>query len=244
MNKVQPLGVPAKGAFFGVLGITLVVLTGTGIRFALQNRPAPIDVWWHGLMALHRNGFADAVAQFLNTFGGTLSMTLVTVAVVALLLVIRRWRQAITIGLAVALASGLSTVLKIVIARPRPLDGVVEVGSNSFPSGHTTTAAALTFAIALAFPRVWTWAIAGVWVASMALSRTYLLVHWTSDVLAAAVLGASVALLVAAILTTALGDRWPTRPESEGRVPPERTFCSATRRATAQRWPWRRRAAP
>jgi undecaprenyl-diphosphatase len=162
-------------------------------------------------MASQRNGVADWVAQFLNTFGGTLSMTLVTAAIVAMLLVAGKWRQAITIGLTVALASGICTVLKIVIARPRPLDGVVDVGLDSFPSGHTTTAAALTFAIALAFPQIWTWALAGVWVSSMALSRTYLLVHWSSDVLAAAVLGASVALLVAAILTAVFQDRSQSR---------------------------------
>ncbi len=211
MNKVQTPGVSPKGAFFGVLGITLVVLTGSLIRFAWQNRPTPIDVWWHDLMASQRNGVADWVAQFLNTFGGTLSMTLVTAAIVAMLLVAGKWRQAITIGLTVALASGICTVLKIVIARPRPLDGVVDVGLDSFPSGHTTTAAALTFAIALAFPQIWTWALAGVWVSSMALSRTYLLVHWSSDVLAAAVLGASVALLVAAILTAVFQDRSQSR---------------------------------
>lgn len=47
--------------------------------------------------------------------------------------------------------------------------------------------------------------------AGMALSRTYLLVHWSSDVLTAAVLGASVALLVAAILTAVFQDRSQSR---------------------------------
>ena len=56
-------------------------------------------------------------------------------------------------------------------------------------------------AIALAFPQVWSWVLAAVWVPLMAVSRTYLLVHWATDVLAAAVLGASVALIVAAVVT-------------------------------------------
>ena len=38
----------------------------------------------------------------------------------------------------------------------------------------------------------------------MALSRTYLPVHWSSDVVAGAVLGASVALLMSAVLGKAL----------------------------------------
>jgi len=202
-------GVPFSGGLVGVGGFVLVALTGLVIRLAGQNRPTMIDSWWHDLLAGRRSGLADAAALFLNISGGTPSTTLVTVAVVAVLLVLRRGRQAITIGLTVALASGVCTVLKILVARPRPLDGIVDVGSDSFPSGHTTTAAALTIAIALAFPQVWTWALAGAWVASMALSRTYLLVHWASDVLAAAILGASMALLVAAILTRVCGDNPP-----------------------------------
>lgn len=90
--RSHPGGVPAVVGFAGVLGITLVVLNGTLIRLAWQNRPTPIDVWWHDLMASYRNGVADAVAQFLNTFGGTLWMTLVTASIVAVLLVARKWR--------------------------------------------------------------------------------------------------------------------------------------------------------
>ena len=83
ITRSRPDGVPSVVGFAGVLGIAAVVLTGVTIRFAWQNRPTPIDVWWHDLMASHRNGVADAVAPFLNTFGGTLWMTLVTAAIVA-----------------------------------------------------------------------------------------------------------------------------------------------------------------
>ncbi len=135
-------GVPPIGAFIGALGMAAVVVSGVAMRSIWQGRPTPPDMWWHDLVAGHRIAPAEAAAQFLNTFGGTLSMTAVTTTIVVALLITRRWRESLTIGLTVALASGLSTVLKIVIARPRPPDGVVDVGSNSFPSGHTTTAAA------------------------------------------------------------------------------------------------------
>jgi undecaprenyl-diphosphatase len=75
-------------------------------------------------------------------------------------------------------------------------------------------------AIALAFPQVWSWVLASVWVPVMALSRTYLLVHWATDVLAAAVLRASVALIVAAIVTALF--RMFTEPKSPP-TPPLRT---------------------
>lgn len=202
MNSLnRPSGTPRVAAFFGVLGLTFVVLTGVFIRSMWQNQPLPIDSWWHDLLAAHRNALADASARFLNVVGGTWSMAAVTALLIAVLLLRRRWREALRIGATVAVASGACTALKLLIARPRPLDGIVDAGSDSFPSGHTTTAAALTVAIALAFPHVWSWALAAVWVPVMAVSRTYLLVHWATDVLAAAVLGASVALIVAAIVT-------------------------------------------
>jgi len=163
-------------------------------------------------MAAQRADAIDAVARLLNVVGGTTSMTLVTIATVAVFFIAKRWRVGITIGLSVAFASGLSTIIKLLIARPRPDDGIVAAATNSFPSGHATTAAAFAVALALAFRRVWVWVTAAVWVLLMAMSRTYLLVHWSTDVLAGAILGTSVALLVAAALTAALAGRTSVEP--------------------------------
>lgn len=163
-------------------------------------------------MLAQRSDAIDAVARLFNVVGGTTSMTAVTAAVMVICFIAKRWRAGITIGSTVALAVGLSTILKMLIDRPRPEDGIVAVATNSLPSGHATTAAAFAVALALAFPRVWVWATAAVWVVLMAVSRTYLLVHWSTDVLAGAVLGTSVALLVAAIVTAALAGRAPTEP--------------------------------
>jgi undecaprenyl-diphosphatase len=44
--------------------------------------------------------------------------------------------------------------------------------------------------------------LAAVWIPLMAVSRNYLLVHWLSDVIAGAILGASVAFVVAALVRT------------------------------------------
>lgn len=210
-------GVPPIGAFIGALGVAMVVASGVVLRYVWEGRSTALDVWWYELVAGHRIAPVEAAARFLNTFGGTLSITVVTTITVGVLLIFRRWRESLTVALTVALASGLSTVLKIVIARHRPPDGVLDVGSNSFPSGHTTTAVALAVAIALAFPHIWTWVLATAWAAIMALSRTYLLVHWPTDVLAGAILGAATALIVSAGVT-ALARHPPsvsTRPISE-----------------------------
>jgi len=194
---------PNAGAL-GALAIGLVALAGFAIRFLGQGLPTPLDAWWHDLLASSRGGFADVSAQILNVVGGMFWVSLITSALVAALLLAGRWRDAVTIGLTVALASTICSLVKVAIGRPRPLDGVVDISSHSFPSGHTTTAAAIAVAVAIAFPRVWSWALASAWILVMAASRTYLLVHWLTDVVAAAVLGISVAVLVSAVVTASL----------------------------------------
>jgi undecaprenyl-diphosphatase len=189
-------------AFVGGLGIAAVIIAGLVIATVGRDLPFGFDQGWHDFLASHRTAAADAVAQFLNVAGGTLAMTIVT-AVLAIGLAIRRnFRGAISLALSVPLASGLSSLIKMSVARPRPLDGVVDTASASFPSGHTTTAAAVTVALLIAFPRVWAWVLAAAWIPLMAISRNYLMVHWLSDVIAGAVLGASVAILVSAAVSS------------------------------------------
>jgi len=81
---------------------------------------------------------------------------------------------------------------------------MMQLTTFSYPSGHTTTAAALALTIAITLPRVWVWVwvwIAGSgWIAFIAWSRTYRELHSLSDVLAGALLGASVAVLVDGVL--------------------------------------------
>lgn len=182
-----------------IAGIALVLLVGF-VNSAAGGGPFGLDQGWHDLLAEHRSGWLEAVAKALNLAGGTLVMTVITAIVAIALAVGRRFRAAISIAITVAAASGLSTLIKVAVDRPRPGDGIVAAATDSFPSGHTTTAAALTIAILIAYPRWWAWALAAVWVPLMAASRTYLLVHWLSDVAAGALLGACVALLVSELV--------------------------------------------
>lgn len=91
-------------------------------------------------------------------------------------------------------------ILKDMIARPRPFETVeqfkqwwVAVGSPaedgfSFPSGHVTAAAAGMTAISLMKGKKWV-VPSVVWVVLMAISRNYLMAHYPSDVLFAAIFG-------------------------------------------------------
>ncbi len=205
----SPVGSRPPIAFLGLLGLLLVTITGTVVAVEARGLPFGLDGPWHDFLASNRVTSLESLSLLFNVVGGPVVMTIVTIAVVVLLVVLRRWREAVSIGLTVAAASALSSLIKTLVARPRPSDAIVDVASDSFPSGHVTTAAAITIAVAILFPRAWAFILAGVWISLMAFSRTYLLVHWLSDVVAGAVLGASVALIVTGALRMILKEPSP-----------------------------------
>ena len=100
-------------------------------------------------------------------------------------------------------------ILKDLIARPRPFNfdpytqwwanvGAPSEDDWSFPSGHVTAVAAGMVAIRLVRGKKWTIpAVAGILL--MMLSRNYLMAHYPSDVLAAALIGTASAFVAWAI---------------------------------------------
>ncbi|MFI1166205.1 bifunctional phosphatase PAP2/diacylglycerol kinase family protein [Streptomyces sp. NPDC020801] len=137
-----------------------------------------------------------------------------------------RARRAAARGLAsLSLASlTINTLGKRSVRRPRPvLDPVPMVRrlkqqpiTTSFPSGHAASAAAFATGMALESP-AWGAAVAPV-AAAVALSRVYTGVHFPSDVLAGAALGAGAAFAVRGMVPTRAQITVPARPRAD--VPP------------------------
>jgi membrane-associated phospholipid phosphatase len=96
------------------------------------------------------------------------------------------------------IAIAFNYVIKLIVKRPRPvLEGLPPLGgapsSLSFPSAHATS----SFAVATAMTRVDAWgALAFVLAFALSLGRPYLGMHYPSDVLAGAVLGVALGLIV------------------------------------------------
>ena len=94
-----------------------------------------------------------------------------------------------------------TTAMKLAFKRDRPfvtfpfLDKQAEAGSYSFPSGHTSSAFALATSLSLACPKWYVVAPSFVYACAAGYSRMHLGVHYPSDVLAGAIVGAGSAVL-------------------------------------------------
>jgi membrane-associated phospholipid phosphatase len=165
--------------------------------------PLGLDRSWSEAMRHLETPLLTHLALVFNWLGRGLGRALALALIGLLLLRRSRWLALVAFAVAESLAPLLSALLKVLVDRARPPDGLVHPVGSSFPSGHATYAGATCVALVLLFTpctrRRWWWAFACIGVVGMAWSRTYLQVHWLTDVVAGALLGSGVSLLVFAI---------------------------------------------
>lgn len=165
--------------------------------------------------AAHRTGVLDPVFEALTYIGSYGAVWLALGVVLAV--VLRRARIVVGVAVAVALGEGTSDLLKLLIPRHRPRGHslVAMPQTHSFPSGHATIAFACATVLAGLVPRgrIAFFMLA----AAIAWSRVYVGVHYPLDVLAGALLGAALGLLVVrALLPLAAGRRRSRRARRAG----------------------------
>ena len=156
-----------------------------------------------------RCGFLDAVLPLISRTCDHGEVWILLAAALLLVKCQRRYGAALAGGLLLDVVS-CNVILKPLVGRLRPfavhaVELLVEAPLDaSFPSGHTAVSFAAVFALKTAGSPLWKPALAVALV--MAFSRLYLYVHWPSDVLAGALLGAAVGW-AGAKLTAALAQR-------------------------------------
>lgn len=142
-------------------------------------------------------GRADELMLALTRTGGGLGMTIVSLATILALLASKRRRAAAFMAAAAFGTFLLSTGLKLLFHRSRPLDldYLIQVPSSfSFPSGHalgsmgvmTSVVVVLHAVHAPRWLRLLALALVPAYVIGVALSRVYFGVHYPSDVLGGA----------------------------------------------------------
>ena len=133
--------------------------------------------------------FATPIAKFITNFGGAIFIILLTVILIA---VIKNKKIGLSILTNLAIITILNQLLKRILQRPRPTEyRIIEESGYSFPSGHSMISMAFYgYLIYLIYKYVenksvkWTLiSLLSVLICLIGISRIYLGVHYTSDVL-------------------------------------------------------------
>jgi undecaprenyl-diphosphatase len=182
-----------------VLAIFLLLAVVTAIAGIVVRAWSPgFDVAAMQAVADHRTSVSTTIAGIVSDAGSFAILAPLTIALVLL----RRWKRPADDLALVVVAAGsaaLPSVVKLIVARPRPtidLTQLTHLTTLSFPSEHTTQAAAIYLAIASLLtqgrsPLLRRAAlVAAILIAIMvALSRVFLGVHYPTDVTAGLLLG-------------------------------------------------------
>lgn len=136
----------------------------------------------------------DHAAADLTALGSVAVLTTLALGAAGFLVLHRRWIEAVIIAVGFGGGLTISQVLKTFFGRERPPEiyRAAEILNASFPSGHALLSAVvfLTLGAMLAeaakggAARIYVMVVAIALVVVVGLSRIYLGVHWTTDVLA------------------------------------------------------------
>jgi undecaprenyl-diphosphatase len=182
-----------------VLGVCAIKVS----EDVLGRESGPVDsailLFVHGHVSERLTGFFRAVtfsASATSLFPSTVMLTIA-------LLYARRRSEALLVAASVIAAALVVYGVKLAVGRARPALWDTEAyWGSSFPSGHTLVVAAFATAAALCVSRLRpearriAVAVAIVWIFLVAMSRLVLGVHWPTDVLVAACVGAFLALAI------------------------------------------------
>ena len=133
--------------------------------------------------------FATPIAKFITNFGGTIFLIALTVL---LFILIKNKKIGLSIFSNLVIITVLNQLLKRILQRPRPTEfRIIEETGYSFPSGHSMVSMAFYgYLIYLIYKYVknkyikWiSIVLLSILICSIGVSRIYLGVHYTSDVL-------------------------------------------------------------
>jgi len=205
-------------------GVAVGVAALLGLVLAVREGPLEVDEEWMSEVLEERGPWWDVPALLMNVLGGgVVGVVVVPLAIVIALILVRRPVGAAVFLLASAVSAAAVQVIKSAVGRARPEEMLVMSDVGSFPSGHVANAATMVVALALILAlerdRWWFWMLGAGYVIAMALSRTYLGVHWLTDTIGGALLGAGVAVVLWAPFARRLAEE-PRQPRAARREHP------------------------
>ena len=172
--------------------------------FVVAGWTQSVDDAWLSLMEDLEVSWLLSVAELFHRLGSFEIALVTSVLIAAAFLIARKWWAFWAWFAIVAGAQVFSTVTKLLVDRPRPVGALVHESSASYPSGHAmVSGAAMGIGLAVILGIIWPnryRLFLGVGIAYavvMAWSRTYLRVHWLTDVVGGLLFGIAIVCLVA-----------------------------------------------
>ena len=162
----------------------------------------PMMMWIHH----HTTPLMIQASKVLNIIGHLPYASLIAVVLAAWQWHLHRLSRAVFILLGTLLSAGIMAVAKYFFDRPRPQfwPRIVEAANTSFPSGHSTYAAALATLVIILYwhtPQRWLVTAAALLFAfSMGLSRMVLGVHYPTDVVVGWITGSVTVILLQQVM--------------------------------------------
>ena len=218
-----------------VLGLVVIASAAAGAGILVEDVTAGdgmavLDHPVASFVAAHRSGALSTVMREASSAGSPVVLAAVTAAAGVLVGIIGRgWGPVLVAGVTVAGTGGFTIVLKEVLSRSRPplTEALAATDGYAFPSAHAATAAAafgiLAYLCAARLrswaARVAVWAGAATLTALVGISRVYLGVHWTTDVIGGwtfGVLWLAVVVTGWTVFTRDRSDQPGTTPGSAG----------------------------
>lgn len=157
--------------------------------------------------------FTTPIAKFITNFGGALYLIGISII---LFIIVKNKKIGIAIVSNLGIVTILNQVLKRILQRPRPEEfRIINENGYSFPSGHSMVSMAFYgFLIYLIYTNVknkylkWSLiTILGILIISIGVSRIYLGVHYTSDVLAGFLIAISYLIIYISIINKFMIER-------------------------------------
>jgi undecaprenyl-diphosphatase len=200
----------------GTLGLeltTVLAIAGVGIfvfvvyltEIVRSPGPTPFDTDLVDLGDRIRMDMLVDVAKFVTELGAFPAVATLVIATAVVLVVRRRYAEALMLVVGLALVYIAVNVTKDAVGRERPGGAFVGTSGHAYPSGHTAYATAWV-AVAVVLTRRLRLVTSGVLVfialaiaAAVGVSRVYLRAHWWSDIAGGWGLGAGIFAVLAAV---------------------------------------------
>jgi undecaprenyl-diphosphatase len=212
---------PERAAAVG--GALLALAIVGAVAVGSHPEPFGVDQAWADNVTAVRGAAMTSIAERVFDPLGRFPLSWLIVAIAGLVLWRARRRRAIAVLVIGELAAwAASSLIKLAVDRPRPPGALLASTLSSFPSGHASFAAVTAvLLVGLFVPtgrRTGPAVLAATLTLAMAWNRTYLLVHWLTDVVGGLCVGAGIGALTLAGMGSTADRTDRRRPSGRSRL--------------------------